>query len=127
MTDKLRKALDTIMKPGFGKASPTMKPRFLTAWEREDYERERRGEKPLGPPGGDRDNTRVELGRRRQVMGISEVIHKEDLGWGYHGYVVELPGGSWSGYIATRDEAISRARMAWPFAEDDMSCPASDE
>lgn len=24
-------------------------PFFLTQWEREDYEREKRGEKPLGP------------------------------------------------------------------------------
>lgn len=26
-----------------------MEPRFSTTWEREDYEREQRGEKPLGP------------------------------------------------------------------------------
>jgi hypothetical protein len=26
------------------------KPRFSTRWERNDYDREQRGEKPLGPP-----------------------------------------------------------------------------
>jgi hypothetical protein len=66
-------------------------------------------------------NTRIELGQRRQVMGISEVIRREDLGWGFPGYVVDLPSGGVSGYIASRDEAISRARMEWPLAEDDLS------
>ena len=28
-----------------------MEPQFLTAWEREDYEREKRGQPPLGPTG----------------------------------------------------------------------------
>lgn len=31
---------------------PAAEPRFLTAWEREDYERQKRGEPPLGPEGG---------------------------------------------------------------------------
>lgn len=64
----------------------------------------------------------IELGKRVEMAGISEVIHKEDLGWGMHGYVVEMPSGGWSGYIATRDEAISIARREWPLLPDDMSC-----
>jgi hypothetical protein len=66
------------------------------------------------------------LGRVNRGAVLSDVIHKEDLGWGYHGYAVELPGGAWSGYIATRDEAIGRARMAWPLLHDDMSCSDLD-
>jgi hypothetical protein len=39
-----------------------------------------------------------------------------------HGYAVNLPGGSVSGYIPTRDAAIALARREWPLAEDDLSC-----
>lgn len=63
----------------------------------------------------------IELGRQVAVTELSQVIHKEDLGWEMHGYVVELQAGGWSGYIPTRDEAISRARMEWPMATDDLS------
>lgn len=53
---------------------------------------------------------------------ISEVVLHESDGWGALGYVVVLPGGTQSGYIQTRDEAIAIARREWPLAEDDLSC-----
>lgn len=52
---------------------------------------------------------------------ISEVVEKISDGWGFQGWTVALPGGGTSGFYSQRAEAISRARMEWPFHEDDLS------
>lgn len=52
---------------------------------------------------------------------LSEVVHRVKDGWGFQGYVVDLPYGGKSGFIFMRDEAISKARMEWPLFEDDLS------
>ena len=52
---------------------------------------------------------------------ISEVVHRITDGWGFQGYLVDLPEGGQSGFIFARDEAICRARMEWPLFEDDLS------
>jgi hypothetical protein len=57
---------------------------------------------------------------------ISEVVHRVTDGWGFQGYLVDLPSGAQSGFIFARDEAISKARMEWPLFDDDLSGAVND-
>jgi hypothetical protein len=44
------RCLGKMERASFAGWLDAQKPRFSTRWERNDYDREQRGEKPLGPP-----------------------------------------------------------------------------
>jgi hypothetical protein len=52
-------------------------PYFLTAWEREDHERQKRGLKPLGPPGTSQD-PRYGLGSGHNASGLSNACEQDE-------------------------------------------------
>jgi hypothetical protein len=47
---RCKRCLGKMERASFAGRLDAQKPRFSTRWERNDYDREQRGEKPLGPP-----------------------------------------------------------------------------
>lgn len=61
-----------------------IEPRFSTDWEREDYEREKRGEAPLGPFGvtGQPTDTQIDAGAaalRQRLQGGKKIRPWQEL------------------------------------------------
>ena len=92
-----------------------MEPRFLTAWEHEDYERQKRGEQALGPFGYPRQSKPPINEAAIDVIAkaIYETMPETDGGEHLDGFRVSPAGDlSWNQIVECGDHAVEPYRKA---------------